>query len=86
MTTEIQGYNNPVMSTDEKQSLQSESGITPAAHVEELNSTTDLGNLVYANEEEEPELHFPTYIALVSIYVLLAGQGLALQGPSSKVR
>jgi len=44
-----------------------------------------LGNIVYANEEEEPELHLPTWIALGSIYLLLAGQGLGFQGPPAVV-
>jgi hypothetical protein len=55
-------------------------------HLEDRGSHTDsLGNIVYTNEEEEPELRLRTWIALVSIYLLLAGQGLAFQGPPAVV-
>jgi hypothetical protein len=57
-------------------------------HLEDRGSvshTDGLGNMVYANEEEEPELHLRTWIALASIYLLLAGQGLAFQGPPAVV-
>lgn len=86
MTVEVKGPNNPAMPIDEKHVQQPESIAVFTNHVEETTSNTDPGNLVYANEEEEPELHFPTYVALASIYLLLAGQGLALQGPASMVR
>jgi hypothetical protein len=55
-------------------------------HLEDRGSHTDgLGNIVYTNEDEEPELHLRTWIALMSIYLLLAGQGLAFQGPPAVV-
>ncbi|KIW95573.1 uncharacterized protein Z519_04158 [Cladophialophora bantiana CBS 173.52] len=50
---------------------------------QDSNTTENLDNLVYDNEEEEPELHMRTYLALASIYLLLVGQGLAFQGPPS---
>ena len=55
-------------------------------HVEDRSlHTDDLGNIVYTNEEEEPELRLRTWIALMSIYLLLGGQGLAFQGPPAVV-
>lgn len=55
-------------------------------HFEHQNSHIDgLGNVVYTNEEEEPEIQLRTWIALMSIYLLLAGQGLAFQGPPAVV-
>jgi hypothetical protein len=42
-------------------------------------------NLVYDNDEEEPELHAKTYIALAAMFLLNFVQVLALQGPPAVV-
>lgn len=39
------------------------------------------GNLVYADEEQEPELHARTYVAVASMFLLNLVQLVALQGP-----
>lgn len=73
----------PVIMTEHHES--DEKGV----HLEPLemkDSHTDaLGNLVYANDEEEPELHFRTWIALASVGLVLCGQGIAFQGPPTVV-
>lgn len=43
------------------------------------------GNLVYEDDDEEPELHARTYIALFSMFLLNYVQVLALQGPPAIV-
>ncbi|KAI6882843.1 hypothetical protein KC334_g16297, partial [Hortaea werneckii] len=45
---------------------------------EEQQSTHDL---VYDNADEEPELHFRTYIAIAAMFLLNLTQVFALQGP-----
>lgn len=42
-------------------------------------------NLVYDNDEEEPEIHTRTYLALVAMFTLNLVQVLALQGPPAVV-
>lgn len=43
------------------------------------------GNLVYADEEQEPELHARTYVAVASMFLLNLVQLVALQGPPALV-
>lgn len=82
---ETNEINNSLPST-EKHMLHADSNVATAEHLEGRGSHSEsLGNIVYTNEEEEPELHLPTWIALGSIYLLLAGQGLAFQGPPAVV-
>lgn len=57
-------------------------------HVEEEttgDSSLDL-NLVYADDDHEPEIHFRTIIAVFAMFVLLFTQNVALQGPPFIVR
>lgn len=42
-------------------------------------------NLVYDNDEEEPEIHTRTYLALLAMFTLNLVQVLALQGPPAVV-
>lgn len=42
-------------------------------------------NLVYDNDEEEPEIHARTYFALLAMFTLNLVQVLALQGPPAVV-
>ncbi|KAK5175466.1 uncharacterized protein LTR77_000605 [Saxophila tyrrhenica] len=53
------------------------------AHVAEHfeHGVDTKGNLSYEHEEEEPELHMRTYVALLSMWLLNLVQVLALQGP-----
>jgi hypothetical protein len=44
-----------------------------------------VGNFVYDDNEEEPELHARTYFALVAMLFLNFVQVLALQGPPAVV-
>ncbi|KAK5042927.1 hypothetical protein LTR84_012016 [Exophiala bonariae] len=79
---EAKQRNTPPVSADEKVVQHADSNAVFCEHHEgpsQLPQT--LGNVIYINDEEEPELHLPTWIALGSIYLLLAGQGLAFQGP-----
>lgn len=85
---ETNEINNSLPSTEEKNLPGVDTcNLTPDVdHLEDRGTHTDgLGNIVYTNEEEEPELHLRTWIALASIYLLLAGQGLAFQGPAAVV-
>jgi hypothetical protein len=52
-------------------------------HLEHVS--TNEGNLVYDDVDEEPELHARTYIALLSMFALNFVQVFALQGPPSVV-
>ena len=57
-------------------------------HVEHVVTSSDnvgSGNLVYDDNEEEPELHLRTYIALAAMLLLNLVQVLALMGPPSVV-
>lgn len=42
-------------------------------------------NLVYDDDEEEPEIHARTYLALLAMFTLNLVQVLALQGPPAVV-
>lgn len=46
---------------------------------------TSSENLVYDDDEEEPELHIRTYFALAAMFLLNLVQVLALQGPPAVV-
>ena len=76
-STDLEHGSNP----DEKQSN------TPNADHVEVGRTEShvTGNLVYEDEEEEPELHFRTWIAVTSMVLLLSVQSLSLQGPPAVV-
>ncbi|KAH6690752.1 putative siderophore iron transporter [Leptodontidium sp. MPI-SDFR-AT-0119] len=52
---------------------------TEEKHVEDVNS--DFTNMEYNDDDEEPELHARTYIALAAMFVLNLVQVVALQGP-----
>ena len=43
------------------------------------------GNLIYENDEEEPELHARTYVAFGAMFLLNLVQVFALQGPPAVV-
>lgn len=60
----------------------SEKAFREAVHIEE--TATHEANLVY-DGEEEPELHFRTWIALGSMFLLNLVQVFALQGPPAVV-
>ncbi len=45
----------------------------------------DIGNLVYDEDEEEPEIHARTYFALAAMFFLNYVQVFALQGPPAIV-
>ena len=47
---------------------------------------TSEENLVYDDNEEEPELHARTYFALAAMFLLNLVQVFALQGPPAVVR
>ena len=49
------------------------------------HTTTSPGNLVYDDNEEEPELHARTYFALLAMFFLNLVQVFALQGPPAVV-
>lgn len=51
-------------------------------HVDQRND----GNLLFEEEEVEPELHARTWIALAAMHLLVFTQVLALQGPPAVVR
>ncbi len=48
--------------------------------------TSSTGNLVYDNNEEEPEIHARTWFALLAMFLLNLVQVFALQGPPAVVR
>lgn len=57
-----------------------------ASHLDKVESDpTALGNLVYTDEDEEPEIHFRTWIAYGSMLLLIYCQNMSLSGPPSVV-
>jgi hypothetical protein len=72
------------MSSEAAATLVNEKSSAEARHQEEVsNSTVDL---VYDNDDEEPELHLRTYVALAAMFLLNLVQVFALQGPPAVVR
>lgn len=64
--------------------MVNEKSSAEAIHQEDVpNSTVDL---VYDNDDEEPELHLRTYVALATMFLLNLVQVFALQGPPAVVR
>lgn len=61
-------------------------GATQTRHNEDVISdekskTASEVNLVYNDIEEEPEIHFRTYVAVAAMLILNYVQIIALQGP-----
>lgn len=54
-------------------------------HAEHVGTTSD-GNLHYENDEEEPDIHLRTYVAVGSVIVFTFAGLLSLQGPPAVVR
>ena len=66
---------------DEKNEITSN-----ANHLEKAETGSDRsGNLVYTDEDEEPEIHLRTWIAMASMILLLCVQNLSLQAPPAVV-
>lgn len=59
--------------------LDQEKDVEKSEHVEQSQVSSD-GNLVY-EEDEEPELHIQTYIALAAMFFLNLVQVFGLLGP-----
>jgi hypothetical protein len=60
-----------------------EKSIEDAKHSEVVDSQS--ANLVYNQDDEEPEIHARTYFAIASMFLLNMVQVLALQGPPAVV-
>lgn len=62
-------------------------GSTPTAiHIDNVDSeSVTLGNFVYTDGEEEPEIHIRTWIAYGSMLLLIYCQNMSLSGPPSVV-
>jgi hypothetical protein len=54
-------------------------------HTENILTSTETANLVYDDNDEEPELHTRTYFALLAMFFLNLVQVFALQGPPAVV-
>ena len=52
-----------------------------AAEVTHVDNKDDLGNLTYDLVDEEPEVHWRTYLATAAMFLLNLVQVVALQGP-----
>jgi hypothetical protein len=63
----------------------SEIGQVPSPLVEK-NSDEEQHLEVYNDDEEEPEIHARTYVALAAMFLLNLVQVVALQGPPAVVR
>ena len=72
---------------DEKEGVSVEKKLdrTYEKHVEDAGSNDDQTNLHYDEEDEEPELHARTYMALFAMFILNGVQVLALLGPPAVV-
>ena len=55
-------------------------------HLENASENSNNDNLVYNDDEIEPEIHARTWIALASLWLLNYVQVVALQGPPAVVR
>ena len=67
-----------VFSADDKTAVSEEN------HLEKVD-TSDNHNLVYDHDDEEPELHARTYLAIAAMFALNLVQVVALQGPPAVV-
>lgn len=65
-------------------SLLSEKSPVEEQHLEHV--ATSSVNLEYNDDEEEPEIHARTYVALAAMFILNLVQVIALQGPPAVVR
>ena len=54
-------------------------------HVEDIKDSS-FNDMEYTNDNEEPELHARTWVALAAMFVLNMVQVVALQGPPAMVR
>lgn len=54
-----------------------------AAHSEFVPTST--ANLAYSQDDEEPEIHVRTYVAVAAMFLLNMIQVFALQGPAAVV-
>ena len=52
----------------------------------ELKEHADAGDLIYLDADEEPQLHWRTYLALAAMCILQFVSLLALLGPPTAVR
>jgi hypothetical protein len=69
---------------DEK--ISSPKGVEKAQESLREDCLEDVGdNLVYQNDDEEPELHARTWIAVACLFMLNYVQVFALQGPPAVV-
>jgi hypothetical protein len=66
----------------EAHSLPSEKSIE-ATHSEFVSTST--ANLAYSQDDEEPEIHVRTYLAVAAMFLLNMIQVFALQGPAAVV-
>ena len=80
MSADTGGVNTELANS---QCLDHEKRFDDSEHHEDANAS--LGNLVYDNDELEPELHMRTYVALAAMFVLNYVGIVALQGPPSVV-
>jgi hypothetical protein len=69
--------------SESKGSESAENEMADEKHLELVD--TPAGHLVYGNDDEEPELHARTYIALAAMLSLNLVQVVALQGPPAVV-
>ena len=60
-------------------SYQTEKAAIEAHHLERASSPEK--NLMYAEDDEEPEIHIRTYLAVAAMFLLNLVQVFALQGP-----
>ena len=67
---------DPTFEMGEKQAAQ---------HVEGISPDQSEANLTYEDDDEEPELHARTYIAIVAMLMLNMVQVFGLQGPPAVV-
>jgi hypothetical protein len=61
----------------------SEKSIGEAKHTDFVPTST--ANLVYSHDDEEPEIHARTYVAVAAMFLLNMVQVFALQGPAAVV-
>lgn len=66
-------------------SVEKKTETTYKEHFEYVDPNYDENNLCYDEEDQEPELHARTYVALFAMFILNGVQVLALQGPPAVV-
>ena len=89
MTSNIEQTQQPgkeAVTSQQTSPMEKEDFAAQEKHLEVACDKPTDQNLVYNDDEEEPEIHMRTWIALAALWMLNYVQVVALQGPPAVVR